>query len=75
MFPPFPSDPKDPVEVLEQFTFLYQQFEIAFLILNTAEDLLYAVLLDLVEDQDLEGDQEDEVDGRLRHQGLMHPLL
>jgi hypothetical protein len=75
VFPPFPSDPKDPVEVLEQFTFLYQQFEIAFLILNTAEDLLYAVLLDLVEDQDLEGDQEDEVDGRLRHQGLMHPLL
>ena len=61
--------------MLEQFTFLYQQFEIAFLILNTAEDLLYAVLLDLVEDQDLEGDQEDEVDGRLRHQGLMHPLL
>ena len=51
------------MEVLEQFSFLHLQFEIAFLILNTAEDLLYVVHFDLVEEQDLEGDQEDEVDG------------
>jgi hypothetical protein len=51
------------VEVLEQFSFLHQQFEIAFLIPNTAEDLLYVVHFDLVEEQDQEGDQEDELDG------------
>jgi hypothetical protein len=53
------------VELLEQFSFLHLQFEIAFLILNTAEDLLYVVHFDLVEDQDLERDedQEDEMDG------------
>ena len=52
--PPFPSDPSDPVEVLEQLSFLHLQFEIAFLILNTAEDLLYVVHFDLVEEQGLE---------------------
>ena len=51
------------MEVLEQFSFLHQQFEIAFLILNTVEDLLYVVHFDPVEEQDLEGDQEDEMDG------------
>ena len=49
--------------MLEQFSFLHLQFEIAFLILNTAEDLLYVVHFDLVEEHDLEGDQEDEMDG------------
>ena len=50
--------------MLEQFSFLHLQFEIAFLILNTAEDLLYVVHFDLVEEQDLEGDgdQEDATD-------------
>ncbi len=37
------------MEVLEQFTFLHQQFEIAFLILNIVEDLRYVVQFDLVE--------------------------
>jgi hypothetical protein len=49
--------------VLEQFSFLHQQFEIAFLMLITAEDLLYVVHSDLVEEHDLDGDQEDEMDG------------
>jgi hypothetical protein len=57
--PLFPSDPSDLVEVLEQFSFLHLHFEIAFLILNTAEDFLYVVHFDLVEEQD----QEDEMDG------------
>jgi hypothetical protein len=52
--PPFPSDPKDPVEVLEQFTFLYQQFDVALLILETSEDLLLLLDFDLVEDEDQE---------------------
>ncbi len=51
------------MEVLEQFSFLHLQFEIAFLILNTVQDLLYVVHFDLVEEQDLDGDQEDEMDG------------
>ncbi len=52
--PPFPSEPKDPVEVLDQFTFLYQQFDVALLILETSEDLLYVLHFDLVEDEDQE---------------------
>ncbi len=52
--PPFPSEPKDPVEVLEQFTFLYQQFDVALLILETSEDLLVLLDFDLVEDEDQE---------------------
>jgi hypothetical protein len=53
------------VEVLEQFSFLHLQLEVAFLILNTVEDLLYVVHFDLVEEQDLErdDDQEDARDG------------
>lgn len=60
----FLSSPKDPVEVLEQFGFLHLQFEIAFLILNTAEDLLYVIHFDLVEDPNLEldGEQEDSLE-------------
>jgi hypothetical protein len=56
--PLFPSAPKDPVEALEQFTFLHLQFEIAFLIQNIAENLLHVVHFDLVEEQDLEGEQQ-----------------
>jgi len=52
--PPIPSDPNDPVEVLEQFTFLYQQFDVALLILETSEDLLLLLDFDLVEDEDQE---------------------
>jgi hypothetical protein len=42
------------VEVLEQFTFLYQQFDVALLILETSEDLLLLLDFDLVEDEDQE---------------------
>jgi hypothetical protein len=40
--------------VLEQLTFLYQQFDVALLILETSEDLLLLLDLDLVEDEDEE---------------------
>ncbi|WP_411868980.1 hypothetical protein [Vulcanococcus limneticus] len=42
------------MEVLDQFTFLYQQFDVALLILETSEDLLYVLHFDLVEDEDQE---------------------
>lgn len=51
-FPPIPSEPRDPVEVLEQFTFLYQHFDVALLILETTEDLLLLLNFDLVVDED-----------------------
>ena len=41
-------------KVLEQFTFLHQQFEVAFRILETSEDLLLLLDFDLVEDEDQE---------------------
>jgi hypothetical protein len=42
------------VEVLEQFSFLHQQFDVALLILETSEDLLLLLDFDLVEDEDQE---------------------
>ena len=42
------------MEVLEQFIFLHQQFESAFRILETSEDLLLLLDFDLVDDEDQE---------------------
>ena len=42
------------MEVLEQFIFLHQQFESAFRILETSEDLLVALHFGLPEDKDQE---------------------